>query len=299
MTDELKQSLVDIVHHLLWSTITPSAASLVFVGLCLRFPLKNWFLNWVQNQVSYGFNQKLEAYKSDLQGKLESYKNGLQADLEVFKIATTQAQDRRARSNEKEYDACIECWNSLYEAFFAIRTLSSSISAPISLNQKPTSIVKEILEDYNLPKADVRHIINSSDKDGEFSRCLRYKNILDTNKKIGKAKDILNKNGIFFSEDLYNEFLRLINIMHGAWAEQHSIFNSPNFRFEIPNTQNLVRNGEKLIDTIRKILRTNLHIRPVDFTNRSQRDALNLLSEPHPVSSGNLPTPEEIEPQSE
>ncbi|GCD57349.1 hypothetical protein NBRC3222_2686 [Acetobacter pasteurianus NBRC 3222] len=119
---------------------------------------------------------------------------------------------------------------------------------------------------------------NSSDKDGEFSRCLRYKNIFDTNKKIGKAKDILNKNGIFFSEDLYNEFLRLINIIHGAWAEQRSIFNSPNFRFETPNTQNLVRNGEKLIDTIRKILRTNLHIRPVDFTNRSQRGGFEKLS---------------------
>ncbi|GCD57350.1 hypothetical protein [Acetobacter pasteurianus] len=159
--DEIRQSIVDIIHQEIWKTASSTTAVIVPSGLVIAFITKNWFLNWVQNKVSHKFNQKLEAYKNDLQRQLEFYKNGLQADLEVFKLATTQAQDRRARSNEKEYDACIECWNSLYEAFFAIRTLSSSLSAPISLNQKPISIVKEILEDYNLPKADVTHIIKS------------------------------------------------------------------------------------------------------------------------------------------
>ncbi|MGF1276660.1 hypothetical protein [Acetobacter pasteurianus] len=298
MTDELKQSLVDIVHHELWSTITLPATCLVLFGICLVFALKNWFLNWVQNKVSYEFNQKLEAYKSDLQGKLESYKNGLQADLEVFRLATTQAQDRRARSNEKEYDACIECWKHINDSYLLVWQLVCGFRPAIPVQHLNEHEFNKFSDDYNIPEIERKYIFQSPDRNKEFLKSIQYQDLFKTKIEIDKAKKIISEKGIFIQEDLYISLVKFMGFLTSTWSENYSIFSS-NYLHSHPYSAEFVKNGQKKIDSIRDILRENLHIRAMEFTHPSQRDTLNPTHKAQSASSNNSPVTAQTELTSE
>lgn len=275
--DEIRQSIVDIIHQEVWKTASLTTAVIVVGGLFIAFITKNWFLNWVQNKVSHEFNQKLEAYK-----------NGLQADLEVFKLATTQAQDRRARSNEKEYDACIECWNSLCEAFWPVRFLCSSITPAIFLSRRSDSDIKYILADFDFNEFETNKVLQAKNRDDAFYKIRKDKELHNASLKIQSLKDTLDKDSIFFGKELYGEFYSLFELIKKAFFEvryRHQLEVITSTR----DSQELIETGEKRLDNIRDILRANLHIRAMEFTHPSQRDALNSPPETQPAPPDNSP----------
>ncbi|GBR59009.1 hypothetical protein AA18889_1897 [Acetobacter senegalensis DSM 18889] len=285
--DEIRRSIVDIIHHEVWKTASLTTAVIVIGGLFIAFITKNWFLNWVQNKVSHEFNQKLEAYK-----------NGLQANLEVFKLATTQAQDRRARSNEKEYDACIECWKHINDSYLLVRQLVCGFRQVIRVQHLDEKEFNKISDDYNIPEIERKYIFNSSNRDKEFLKSIQYQDLFKTRTEIDKAKKILSEKGIFIQEDLYISLVKFMEFLTSTWSENYSIFSS-NYFHDNPYSTEFVKNGQKKIDSIRNILRENLHIRAMEFTHPSQRDALNSTHKAQSASSNSSPVTAQTEPTSE
>lgn len=296
--DEIRQSIVDIIHQEIWKTASLTTAVIVPSGLVIAFITKNWFLNWVQNKVSHEFNQKLEAYKNDLQRQLEFYKNGLQADLEVFKLATTQAQDRRARSNEKEYDACIECWKHINDSYLLVWQLVCGFRPAIQVQHLNEHEFNKISDDYNIPKIERKYIFQSPDRNEKFFKSIQYQDLFKTKIEIDKAKKILSEKGIFIQEDLYISLVEFMGFLTSTWSENYSIFSS-NYVHNTPCSTEFVKNGQKKIDSIRNVLRENLHIRAMEFTHPSQRDALNSTPETQPAPPDNSPVTAQTEPTSE
>lgn len=294
--DEIKQSVIDIVHQETWKTASLTTAAILAGSTFIIFLAKNWLLTWIQSKFSHEFNQKLEAYKSDLQKDVESYKSKIQTEFEVFKLTTAQAQDRRTRSNEKEYDACIECWKNLNESYLLVKSITSGFRPAVQINDLDKKDFDLFIEEYDFSDLEKNDIFNSKDRNRCFSDVLFFRDIVKTKTKIEKAKKNLSQKGIFIEEDLYKSLEGFLDFLSMVWAENFSIFHSKSTPITTYSLE-FIQNGQTKIDSIRNVLRKNLHIRALEFTDQFQRDALKLSPAQQPSLSDNSPEPEPTAPK--
>lgn len=265
-----------LINELHWPTITFSG--LVTAGFSgVIWWLKTHSEKKITAKIEHEFNQKLESYKSDLQKDVESYKSKIQTEFEVFKLTTAQAQDRRTRSNEKEYSACIECWNSLYEAFLTVNRIVSDFRILPKLNGLEKNVFDLAIEGYELLDIEKMSVFSSSDRDKEFYKTLRYKDLNLAKTSINKAKKNLSEKGIFIEEDLYNSLEQFLNFLSMVWAENYTIFTSgmaPRTSFNIQ----FLDSGPQRVKSIRDIFRKNLYIRALSFANETDSNVTEKLS---------------------
>ncbi|MFT8471167.1 hypothetical protein [Acetobacter persici] len=276
ISDEIKQSFIDIVHQETWKTASLTTVVILAIGAFIIFLAKNWILSWVQNKISHEFNQKLEAYKSDLQKNVEAYKSKIQTEFEVFKLTTGQAQDRRTRSNENEYNACIECWNAIQEFFRAVFNLINLPLLPNAylINKENKIYVRANDKEFLIEDYEKSQLLNIEDKDEKAKWCSRIhksKSFLYCDELSNKCVEVIMKNSIFINEDVYILMSDFLIMILAACVEMNDKFKDP----EKKDTENIdffLSNGNVQFQNIANILRTNLHIRAMDFTNESQRD---------------------------
>ncbi|MFT8795174.1 MAG: hypothetical protein ABF839_06900 [Acetobacter orientalis] len=230
--------------------------------------------------------------------KLEDHKSALKQNFEVFKTVTSQIQDRRTRSNEKEYNACIECWTALYEAYSAVLCTYSSLILPSGFNTSSDETIRQVLEANDFLDIEIQEIIAASDKEQKYVQFVRQKNLILAQEKIKYSKQILSINNIFFGKELYNKFFSFVDLMNSVWSEQFYIFSTPKIPFSSPKTMNFQADGKKNLDEIMEILRTNLYIRAInDPLEHSPSGVVTASPAPQPSSSGNTPEPEPIAPK--
>lgn len=301
ISDEIKQSLIDIVHQETWKTASLATAAILAGGAFIIFLAKNWLLNWIQNKVSHEFNQKLEAYKSDLQKDVEGYKSRIQIDFEVFKLTTDQAQDRRTRSNENEYNACIECWNALQKSFFYAFSL---INQPLFPN---AYVIKKdgqlyirannkdfLIEDHE--REDFRKNRSQEEQIEWLSKTHKIKYIEEYENICVKSSEIIMKNSIFIEEKFSILMCDFLILLLAVCCELREKIKNPS------NTQTkdidlFMLDGNVQYRNIERIIRSNLHIRAVSFSEQSPENAAQQSPAPQPSPSGNTLEPEPTAPK--
>lgn len=296
--DEIKQSIIDIVHQEIWKTASLTTAAILAGGTFIIFLAKNWLLNWVQNKVSHGFDQKLEAYKAELQEKAAVYQNELQQKFEMFKTVTSQIQDRRTRSNEKEYSACLECWTAIYEAYSSLLYSFRYVHIDQHLNGSSIETIKEFLKDNDFLDGEIQQIISDQDKDKAYKRITNMRNVNTAHKKIKESDHKLLINSIFLSKELYDKCNYFVQLMGGTWSDLYSRFFNHNISTTMRNVKEFDVEGQSKLNEIMEILRTNLHIRTIDGPlEPSPNDVSKPSPAPQPSSPGNTPEPEPTAPK--
>ncbi|WP_212374540.1 hypothetical protein [Acetobacter persici] len=301
--NEIKQSVIDIVHQETWKTASLTTAAILSFGLIIAFVTKNWFLNWIQNRVSHGFNQQLEAYRAELQEKAANYQNEIQQKFEMFKTVTSQIQDRRTRSNEHEYDACIECWNAIQKACQSTFNLCQDTKISVSINKKTGNIsIKSKFDfdfdfDFTQDEIELLEQLDTESKIEMVVKRSKEKELERCNDNVDNAIFLIQKKSIFISEDLYKSFSSLLLLLSYCCEEKVNIFENPYAIIDTPYTEMVLTEGAERFRLLEKVLRANLHIRAMDFTDQSQRDAVAQSQAPQPSSSGNTPEPEPTAPK--
>lgn len=279
------------------TTLAPTTViSTLFSGVV--WLLKTRSEKKITAKIEHEFDKKLEKYKAELQEKAAGYQNDIQQKFEIFKTVTSQIQDRRTRSNEKEYNACIEVWNSLHKSFISTRTMLSSSGYITDFSKISKDESKIILKELNFSPHDINHILEQKDIQTAFFKILKAKKLKKSATDIYRAKITLSENSIFFNEDLYNKCIDFLKILSSSHSEQEALFYDPhNASTELPNAMRIIRAGEEILDGIRISFRKNLYIRAVDFTAQSQHDEVKPSPAPQPSPPDNTPEPEPTAPK--
>lgn len=242
-----------------WPTLTLSGViTSVCSGIIWRLKTRS------EKKIEHEFNKKLENYKAELQEKASDYQNDIQQKFEIFKTVTSQIQDRRVRSNEKEYSACMECWTALYDAYSSLLYSYKSINPNQHFNSSSNETIKEVLKANQFLDVEIQQIISAPDKDKAHAEMVNLKNIKTAQDKIKILKNKIFVNSIFFSKEISDKINRFVELMGKTWTEQFYRFSAPQLLLATPNTIKFNADGERELNEIMEILRTNLYIRAIN-----------------------------------
>lgn len=295
--DEIKQSIIDIVHQEAWKTASLATGGILFIGLSIVFMAKNGILSWIQGAVNLGFQKQIIEHTKDLERKATDYQEKINNKFEIFKTVTSQIQDRRTRSNEKEYDACIETWTKLQDTYEKASIVVNKDKNTRNFKKCETKIQKvTFLKKIGLSSEEIDKIINDENPLLELFNIASAGYIQDAEKNLHSSKKTLMKNSIFFTQKIYKECSDFHNIIHEIIEEEFSSFYSIQ-KEPGPSSQTLLYNAYEKLEEIMNILRSSLYIRAIDITDEFKSDALKPSPAPQPSPSGNTPEPEPTAPK--
>ena len=196
-----------------WNVIGPWLIAGVggAIGAALLLPTK-----WGEALIKSRFDKSIEAFKAEQGTKLEM----LRGQLSHF-------GDRGRRSNEMEFAAIREVWETTVEAFLATGSCAANVIEYPDLSRMTPQELEAFLSTSGFSKEQNDQIIHAADHNDMYNKIVTWRSIADAGWKNFAANLLLRKQRIFMPNSMRSEFQLVIDLRNKTQVERKLQFQHP------------------------------------------------------------------------
>jgi hypothetical protein len=228
----------------IWDAIYPWIISGIggCIGAALLLPTK--------------LGEVLIKFRSDR--NLEEFKAQQARELEALRERLNHLGDRGKRANELEFNAIAAVWEKFIEAYTATDAAIISFVQIPDLNTMNGDERDKYLETTELSPSQKEQVRSSADPTDMLSKNLIWRQIATAGEQIFLAHKAIRRERIFLPEDLRLEFMRMLDIVSGAYTQRKIEHQSPRRSHELQATAKFYEQGPKGVDNLAAMVRTKL-----------------------------------------
>ncbi|WP_315729138.1 hypothetical protein [Bradyrhizobium sp. SZCCHNS2015] len=229
---------------IIWDALYPWIISGLggFIGAALLLPTK--------------LGEVLVKFRSDR--KLEEFKSQQARDLEALREQLNHLGDRGKRANELEFIAITTVWEKFIEAYAATDAAIMSFVQIPDLNTMNGDEREKYLEVTELSSAQKEQVRSAADPTEMLVKILIWRRIANAGEQIFLAHKAVRKERIFLPEDLRLEFMRMLDIVSGAYTQRKIEHQSPQRNLRMEGMTKFYDQGSKGVDNLATMVRTRL-----------------------------------------
>jgi len=186
--------------------------------------------------------------------RLEALRHSQSKELEDVRYKINALFDRVTKIHEKEFEVLPEAWSRLTEALAHVAAFVSHLQRYPDLDQMSQPELEAFLSKSRLDKIEKEKLIASTSRLGYYRERIFWYQLFDVNKFCREFHVYIQKNSIFLSEDLKENFTKIDDLMWsciidreiGHEAKDHKIWISASKRVR-DEAEPLKKNIEALV----------------------------------------------------
>lgn len=163
--------------------------------------------------INYKFDERIERYKSTLEGEIEQLKSKL-----------AHFTDRAVRSNELEYEAITAAWQKYIAAHRATSRCIIRFMEHPDFNNFTAEQVEDYLKTTEFSEQQKKQMRDAPNRNEMFGKIERLRSIAQAGGAIYEAHEVLGTKGIFIPKELETEFKSALEFCSKAWAVEKTNF---------------------------------------------------------------------------
>jgi hypothetical protein len=184
----------------------------------------------------FRINKILEKFKSEQSREIERLKAEQNRELERLKEQLNHLSDRGRRSNEMEFEAIETVWKTFVKAWLSTNTCVGAMIPLPDFNRISNEEVKKIAESSGFDDRDQATLLNSTDRRTDYVKLIRWKNVIEAQKDIYRARLTLREQRIFMPPEITKQFGDVIERMSSVQVERQMALEQPGGRDPFDNS---------------------------------------------------------------
>ena len=145
--------------------------------------------------------------------KLASYQHAQSQELEQTKFKINSLFNRVTKFHEKEFEVLPEAWSKLHDTLSVLLRFVSVLQNYPDLNKMTEQQLDEFLSNCKLHDYEKDELKTTSDKLTYYQNAIFWHDLNEVRKRFGEFHTYIQKNRIFLSPDLKEEFRKIDDLM--------------------------------------------------------------------------------------
>ncbi|MFA5923884.1 MAG: hypothetical protein WC856_21765 [Methylococcaceae bacterium] len=191
-------------------------------------------------------------------GRLEELKHEQQKELEQLRYKVSALLDRAVKLHQREFDVLPEAWAKLNDAYWYVRSFTSSIQSYPDIDRMNPAQQEEFIAGCRLQDRQKAELMQTTDKYQYYQNAIFWHKLAEANEKSSDANTYLIKNGIFINEELRQKFTVIHNLFWNALTEHQT-----NKQYDVlprnhDHINRLITDGDDLMKALEREIHTRL-----------------------------------------
>lgn len=168
--------------------------------------------------VAFGLFRKMGSSWLDAKfaQKLEAFRHDRAKEMERLRAEIDGALRARVRFQERQFDACLEIWNSLKETQSKLLVSISPLQQYSDLRRMSDEARLEYLNSFDLQKWQLEEILKADDIQKSFQKMVDGRRFSDAAKAFSDFDRATRSNELFFEPELYKLLRSICDKMHSS-----------------------------------------------------------------------------------
>ncbi|MDR1285210.1 MAG: hypothetical protein LBJ88_03300 [Campylobacteraceae bacterium] len=174
------------------------------ITICIAYIIYNVF--------KYFCEKLVEKYISK---SIDEYRNELNKELEKYKYETNILFHRISKIHEKEFDVLPEIFSLMIDAYNSLSEATSILKEYADVERMDEIEFENFIKNEDLP-SNCKDQLKSEcpeERAKNYQKLINKKTILNSRKKIEQFHFFVQKNSLFLSDDLKEQFLKIDDLM--------------------------------------------------------------------------------------